>query len=458
MTDTRRDTQQELPRWRMILRALWNTTRHNLFFKLLALAFAIIIWAFVIAQDNSIPRPKDDETMKNIPVSVQGEATLLSRGLMITGCTVNGQPADYRRLRVDLEAEVPQLKYGEATGGVYEPQLRLAAITEAGESVELAIMTTQSEEWGSAKAFPASVILTVEPVATRTVSVMADTSGSLERGCITNPSPSAQIVGVRGPASAVEKIGYVGVTLDLSSIDVSGLTGFRQGTHNCRCEYYAQDGSPLDSANLEILLNGSSVRDIPVVFTLMPDKDIAVSPERLVTGEPAKGYKVESITVEPSSFAVAGRSTVLNRVDMFYQTGLLSVEGASQDVTGAVTLSLTGGLVFADDCIARDSDSSDATEETVLVTAHIVPAPRVLPGLLVSAPSGAEVEPSAVDVTLSGPRETLNAVTPESVILWVDTAGLEPGVHEVRVQSLVSGAEGIAITCEPETVTVTVPQ
>lgn len=179
--------------------------------------------------------------------------------------------------------------------------------------------------------------------------------------------------------------------------------------------------------------------------------DSAVVPVRAtIEGQPAPGYVVREVIVEPRNVRVVGPASRL-RSTTFAVTERVSV----QDLTETVIQPSVG--VAPQDARLRVQDT-----RAVRVTVRIEPASaeRTFSGRLIAfrnLPAGrsAMVEPTTVAVTVQGRAATLPDLSEAAIQPYVDLAGLGPGRHELPVNiSLPLGHTLVAI--RPATVSVRV--
>jgi hypothetical protein len=137
------------------------------------------------------------------------------------------------------------------------------------------------------------------------------------------------------------------------------------------------------------------------------EKVIPVRPR--VSGKPAEGYEVAELVSDPPEVRVGGgRSRVEALTTAF--TEAVSVEGASANVTASVNVGLEdAGLRVEGDARVR-----------VVARVREVSETRNFDGLLVRVRDGeAQVHPTAVRVTLSGPASVLRKLQPPDIGVFV---------------------------------------
>jgi YbbR domain-containing protein len=164
-------------------------------------------------------------------------------------------------------------------------------------------------------------------------------------------------------------------------------------------------------------------------FEPSASKLVLVAPA--VEGDPAPGYVVGKVAVEPSTVEVVGPQSAVERVTEAV-TEPVSVAGARQEVSDGVTVGFLDGSLRL------------KTPRLAQVRVEILPGPvertvRERPVHLMNIESHlvARAVPNAVDVVLRGSREGVNRVSVDEVVAAIDLAGLGAGSYTlpVRVES-----------------------
>jgi YbbR domain-containing protein len=272
-------------------------------------------------------------------------------------------------------------------------------------------------------ASPSSVLVTMEPLITRTLPIQTTLSGQpavgYQAGDLT--IQPKQVV-VAGPQSLVSRVTRVRVMVNLSgsreSVDqdipvealdqnnnrVTGITVQPEATH----------------VSLPISRQGG-FRDMAVKVA--------------VRGQVAAGYRLDSISVFPPVVTVySDNPDLVNTLPGVVETQPVDLDGANNNVSLRVSLDLPQGI-------------SVAGQQTVLVQAAISPIQSsfTLSGQKVQVtglPSNldAQISPATVDVILAGPLPTLDILRRQDVQVTVDVSGLTPGSYQLTpsVQVLAS--------------------
>jgi YbbR domain-containing protein len=204
------------------------------------------------------------------------------------------------------------------------------------------------------------------------------------------------------------------------------------------------EGLPVAPVNLD----PQTVHVTIPVFQDVRNKSLPVSP--VVTGDPAPGFEIDSVVVEPNVVTVAGDAEQLAGL-VSVETVPVSVSGASEDVEEDAALALPAGVVPV-----------DVGTVTVTITLRPVTATRNIDaGLdLIGETPGQRYELSAdgVILTLGGSVADLDRLSGATIVGLLDVTDLEPGTSDVPVTvDLPAGVALVAASPDTITVTITVP-
>ena len=169
----------------------------------------------------------------------------------------------------------------------------------------------------------------------------------------------------------------------------------------------------------------------------------------VVDGEPAPGFVVGRVSVDPATVEVSGPESRLRQLTGA-TTEPVEVTGRRDAVRDIVTVGIT------------DSAVRLVTPQNATVMVEVLPAPaeRDLAGVPVryrnlGAGLRASVQPTLTRVTVRGRRESLADVSAGTIFAFVDLAGLGPGRYNLRIQADPSQTFGIS-SLQPAAVDVTI--
>ena len=406
---------------------------------LLAVSFlvAVLTWSALVASDGTLTREK---VFQNVAVSVTGEATLKSRGYIVMDDIAQLVPG------VKMTVEVTQQNYNRVSGTAYNPHFDLSKVQGQGENV--LEINFSSQLYGPVVACePSSITVNVERYMTRRVPVVLEMSGEVPAGVyLDSYKTDPTMLSVSGPQSLVSQVARA-----VASIDVSLLSGERRSDRNS-VQIRLQDaaGNTVESDLIEIT-NQTVLTDTVVVETeLVPMREVPLEVESLVTGEPAEGYELLEVTASQESLLIAAADEVLDAITVLTTDQPLSIEGATQDVTGTVRLRRPTGI-------------ENTVPYDVTVTARIgeMTAQRTLRQVQVEVDGlddslRVSLSREKQTVQLTGPYTFINGLSQSDVRLFVDVNGLGEGTHVVPVQISIDNAPEFACALSSPEITVTI--
>ena len=438
MMNSRPTKKPDAPRgpFRELRRAISRILGSRAFLMALSLLTAVVFWSILVASDGTLTREK---TFQNVAVSVTGESTLKSRGYIVM------DDLDSLISGVKLTVEVTQSNYSRVSGTSYNPHIDLTQVTGEGENVLNVAFSSQL--YGPVVSCePSSVRVNVERYITRRVPVVLETSGGLPGYYLDSAKTDPTMLSVSGPQSLVSQVARA-----VASIDVSLLSGERRSDRNS-VQIRLQDaaGNTVESDLIEIT-NQTVLTDTVVVETeLVPMREVPLEVESLVTGEPAEGYELLEVTASQESLLIAAADEVLDAITVLTTDQPLSIEGATQDVTGTVRLRRPTGI-------------ENTVPYDVTVTARIgeMTAQRTLRQVQVEVDGlddslRASLSREKQTVQLTGPYTFIEGLSAGDVRLFVDVNGLGEGTHVVPVQISIDNAPEFACALSSPEITVTI--
>jgi YbbR domain-containing protein len=196
----------------------------------------------------------------------------------------------------------------------------------------------------------------------------------------------------------------------------------------------------LTSEEMRVPFGVEVVQITPATITLTFEKSatrqVAVLPSH--EGDPAPGFVVGRMTVNPSQVEVIGPESVVNEVAEAL-TAPVSIAGARATVVDEVSVGFENPALRL------------KTPRLAKVSVEIVPGPgerplRNVPVHLtnLSEKLTAEARPSTVNMVLRGTREALSGMSAADVSAYVDLAGLGPGEYTLNVRVDASDNTGAA--------------
>ncbi|MHB8758279.1 MAG: CdaR family protein, partial [Bacillota bacterium] len=245
--------------------------------------------------------------------------------------------------------------------------------------------------------------------------------------------PSQVLVsGTRGRLDLIAKI--------TGDVDLTGASDEIKRTVPVR----AVDAHGLDMPDITIRPNSV---DVTVSVVALPPGQV-VSVKGKVTGDPAPGYHLVSVTVDPVVVKLRGDMTKMSGVD--------SVTFEPFSVAGAK------GIVSHDAEIILPPGATMAEPRTVRVTVDIEEdgADKTISGIpmsiggLASGLTG-RLSPTTLSVTVRGPKTQLAGLAAKDIAASVNATGLKAGTYNLVPDVTVPNGFTV-VTKDPATVTVTI--
>ncbi len=259
---------------------------------------------------------------------------------------------------------------------------------------------------------PKEIEITLERLAEKEIPVSVRVQGNPTMGYIARTAEIApQVVRVRGPESRVSR-----VTTALIVVSIQERQNDLRGDY----EPTLVDANEAEVDRVESVPKSVTV-NVPIIQWL-DTRDIPVNPN--LVGQPAPGYRIADLEIDPQILTVYGRSDVLASTTTL-QTEPINYEGITQTLQTIVPLRLPTGLfVFS----AQSTVTVTLTVEAIRsgLTLEVTPTIRGLAPNLT-----ATVGLDTVIVILSGPLASMDTLDPASVEVTLDVAGLQIGEYTI---------------------------
>lgn len=375
----------------------------NLGSLILSLFLATLVWVAAVREQNP---PREADYPQTIPVQVIPPAP----GLVTT---------DKLPEVVRLRLLAPESNWSTLTLSKFKATLDLSKLPEGLNEVPLQVGISDSQV-KIVEQTPKDVGVNLQPEQSISLPVSVAVMDEPPLGYI-NRAPTATpiTVTVTGPASLVGQVNEV-----VSEIFIRNV----KETINRASDVIIRnrDGQ---------VINGLKVEPAKVEVTLPIEqrfgyKDVSVS--AVISGQPAAGYWVSNILVNPPRLTVVGNPQVLGSIPGFVETTPINVSKATADIVQSVPLNLPDGVTIV------SPDNESGTAGGVQVTVQIA---AIESGQTVQRPITQQgidpnyvwsASPERADVILSGPIPRLQTLLPDDVKVVVDLFGLQPGIHKVR--------------------------
>lgn len=383
--------------------------------RVVALFLALLMWLFVVNEQN----PQESRSLLVTP-----ELRNLPPGLVLLD-EVKPVTVRLRGRRNELYAT------GAAELGAY---VDLGEASE-GENAYPVRLTNIPPDLQLVQISPTEAVVNLESIVQQQIPVELMLRGTATIGyTVGTPVISPVHVLLEGPRSRVRLANRAVIR-----VDVEGAKD------NVRVSVPVQILDNKGSPVTEGLRIKPEVIEVTVPVSRLPAKMVPVQPQ--IVGEPAEGYKVSQVLVDPERIAISGRAEMLAEIQ--------SVSTLPLDVSGSTETK------SADLRVALPQDVR-AEVERVRVTAVLEPrtVQRSLDNVELKVRNlgenlAVELDPKRVQVTISGLYPVVNPITPADLVAYVNLKDLAAGEYEISVTlNLPDDVRAVAI--EPSMVKVSI--
>ena len=406
---------------------LWRALAKNFWLKMLSLLLAILLWNYVITSNTSITRMK---TLNGLTGYVSGQSTLGANGLALLE-----DPSDSLS-NISVTVDAPQAYYRRISNDNVQVSLDLSSVRTAGvQEVPLRAVTSYGRV---ADIQPESLTLTFEAQDSRSVPINATLTGDIRDDLwysIVRTNPS--FLTVTGAASVVRSISSANVYVDVTDLE----SPFTQAH-----PYVLVDSATDAEFSQEMLTRSSS--SVSVSVDVYPTKELRVSTDlsNVVTGQPASGYVVQSVSMQPDTVTVAADEELLEGLSEL-MIEPVNVDNMSQSFTTRAAISQLSGL--------RNLSSEQVYVNIVIGEASISAWIDNVGVQVTGKGEGLSVEYSKPEVYITGPRSDVEQIQADGLFVSLDLSGLGAGSYEIEPRFDVERYPDVKFQSESATMTVT---
>ena len=366
----------------------------NLGLKIVALVFAILLWAYVLVALN----PVRSKSIDDVPITLEGYTDLLSRNLILVNSDLG---------MADVEVNATITNHSDLDASRIACRASLGTISAAGTYRLPLSVTVQSNLGTVASVDPRTVTVEVDNLIVKTVPVKLELTGTLPEGYEVVAESMVSTITVEGAARYIEP-----TVRAVATVDLTGRTENVEESVNV--VFYDKNDN-----EVTVVTRSQNNPNVTVRATISAYKLVNIRPE--VTLEDDVYY--ESINqVSPASVVLYGTSEALAAIDTVpTQALVLPAE------RGVVTRDLT--LVLPEGVSLKRGQSSSVTLNAVVTekTGEIALEAPLTYANLGKDLAIADGAPTIAYLTVSGPLKQVEQVTPESLTVKVDLAGYGPG-------------------------------
>ncbi len=286
---------------------------------------------------------------------------------------------------------------------------------------------------------PANIPVNLELFDSRSFAIQLQTIGQPATGFqVAQPILDPAIITLSGAASNVQKVKRISATLDINQV--------RENINKAlNLTAFDADGKIVDGVSL----SPSQTLISADVTPLSGYRNVAV--KVIWNGQPAKGYQLSNISVEPPAVTVFSSDPLLvENLPGFIETMPLDLTNADEKFTSLLNLNIPLGITVI------EGNSVD-------VSIGIMPIEGTLtiPNIgveYINLPTGYQVaiSPSQVTIILTGPLPALDALTQQDIKVVIDLHDILLGTFQKLPQVQLTNTALQVVSIVPETVSVTI--
>lgn len=405
---------------RRTARTRWRRFIEQINTLALSILLGLIVWVIAINQENPIVQ---DTYSERLPVTV--------RGLPETLMPIQ----DLSRETVQLELQAPREYWDNIDASDFTVYIDLAGLGPGIHDVDVDVDVVDPRVAVVSIQRPA-LRVQLDQVVSKDVPVRVDIVDTTAFGYDwQTPVVEPMTVTVTGPETQVTQVSHGRAEVSLS---------------NAKSQVERNQTITLINAEGQVVPRVTSAPNLVHVVVPVEQwpgrKEVAVRVN--LVGQPAAGYRLNAVRVNPSTVVLLGNADVLTQVPGFVETEPVSLTEATGEIQRRVQVNVPQGVTVLEGTAVDVMVSITAIEGGSTVQQRPV-IQGLGPGLT------ATVALETVDVILSGPLPSLEALGTDDVFVLVDLTGLLPGNHVVTPRVVVpTGIRAVGVI--PETIEVVI--
>jgi len=411
-----------------ILRYTKQFFTSNLVIKIIALVFAMLAWGVMLLE----VKPVKQKSFSDVPVTVEGEADLHARNLVIRG--------DIKELLDDVSVRVssPVTSIMDLNMSSISASVNLRNVTTPGTAV-LTVNATVPARLGTIDSdgiSPSRIEVEIDTLLTRTVPVEVVYSGRQPAGYWAGRAElSNTMVEIRGPKQDVER-----VTKAICQIQMTDRT--QSYNDAVALKLVNEEGVEVPS---HLFLDGAPI--VMVRMPVQPKKTVPVDVEGALRGSDniPTNFELISATATPAMLDITGSVEVLTQVQSIALEGI-DISGKTESVHENLRYQLPEGVE-----VIRGGNADDTVEVFIDIREKTLQKSfQDIPIEVRGLEHGytATLASETLDIDIQGRITLVEALERADAKAYVDLAGLKEGNYSMNVRVLLEDdATTLELTC-----------
>lgn len=387
---------------------------------ILSLIIAICLWAYVIGETN----PTDTKTFREIPIVLVGEQTLEDNGLAVLSVSAETMNVTLTGARADIN----QISAKDISASV-----NLADAAEGENQLKIQLRVPEDVEIEDKSINKMTVV--IEKRISKEVEIQVDYQGSFddEEEPITVDMSRSSVV-VTGAASLVDEVKEVRAVVEEGKVKEK-LTTITSNLYPVNARGETVEKVDLSSKSIQISAQLATTKTVPLVVTIKDDQS----------------EQLPKTSSAPKTITIKGKSSDLAGID--------SVSTETVDLT-EVTADTE---IKLHPILEEGVQVSDKSAENLVLKVRVTPLESrtftfheddvELKGLAEGLK--AEVKTAAIEITVKGRKEDLEAIDESAFQLTADLSDLEEGSHDVEI-TVSCGEDHVSLDVNPDHLKVTI--
>ena len=381
-----------------LLEQLKGFFTRNIGLKIVALVFAVLLWAYVLVALN----PVRSKSIDDVPITLEGYTDLLSRNLILVNSDLG---------LADVEVNATITNHADLDASRVNCRASLGTISAAG-TYRLPLSATVQSNLGTViNVDPRTVTVEVDNLVVKTVPVKLELTGTLPEGYEVVGESMASTITIEGAARYIQP-----VVRAVATVDLTGRTENLE--ESVDVVFYDKNDN-----ELTVVTRSQNTPNVTVRLSLSAFKRVSI--QHSVSLADATYFSLTS-EVSPSTVVIYGDSDVLAGISAV-STQSLVLPAEEGIVTRDLPLELPDGVSL------KRGQSSSVTVSAV-VTERVSERTMEVP-LTYSRPKNdiviADGAPTYVIVVATGSLQQLEQLTSDMFSAQVDLSGYGPGEWEL---------------------------